>query len=207
MAEIVDIQIKIVKINGDDTYEIVALREGYNIQVATKNLSTIQDEITKIVNFCKNLKTDEEKLKEQKEKLLEFVIKNSTDKQKIINPDFFDEWIIGKKMLENRYVNHLGIVYKCLKEHIADYQLSPSLYLYNKYWEKIEDEKPIADGVNPEWQEHYEKAEFYYDDLSYPAGVYKKHYNELYKSKEKVPAGKTPKDNPQFWKLIPKKLK
>ena len=74
------------------------------------------------------------------------------------------------------------------------------------FWKIVPNNKPIEDGINPEWAENFEKAEFYSRDLSYPAGVYKKFYNELYKSKDKVPAGEVPSNISKYWTHIPKKI-
>ena len=199
--EIVEVVIKVTQSNGKELYEVIGRRSNY-VEITAPDISTIQKELEKVIGFCKVLKTPSEILEQQKERLLEFVIKNSTNEQKARNPEFFRPWRLGEPFTKDEYANHLGLVFLCQEDNIATYENIP---INNpKIWKIVPEDKPKEQGINPEWQEHYEKAEFYYDDLSYPAGVYKKHYNELYKSKEKVPAGKTPKDNPQFWKLIPK---
>lgn len=199
MTKIVDIQLKI----SNDNIELIARRENY-VEVSSNDLTSIQNELKKVISFCENLKTGDEKLKEQKENLLEFVTGHLTDDEKARNPKLFDKWEIGKLCLKNSYKNHYNIVYKCKEEHISSYENIPAIS--EAYWKKLPNEKKLEEGTNPEWAENFDKAEFYSRDLSYPAGVYKKFYNELYKSKGKVPAGEIPSNVSPYWTHIPKKI-
>ena len=91
-----------------------------------------------------------------------------------------------------------------LKNHTSDYENMPTID--ENFWKIVPNNKLTEDGINPEWAENFDKAEFYSRDLSYPAGVYKKFYNELYKSKDKVPAGEVPSNVSKYWAHIPKKI-
>lgn len=196
MSKIADIQLKI----NNGKIELVARRENY-IEISSSDLTLIQDEIKKIISFCESLKTDDEKLKEQKEKLLEFVLQKTTNEEKASNSELFDKWTINKAYRTNDYISHYGIVYKCLKEHVSSYENIPSITPEN--WEKIQ-KKEVEEGVNSEWQENFEKAENYSRDKTYMQGEYVKYYNELYKAKKKIASEQLPSKISEFWEHIPK---
>lgn len=199
MSKIVDIQLRI----NDNDVELIAKRKDYT-EVQAIELSEIQNEIKKIILFCENLKTKDEELKEQKEKLLDFVTNHSSDEEKANNPELFEKWSVGKAYRLNDYINHLGIVYKCKKEHIANYEYIPSIT--KDYWEKLQKSKEVDPTINPEWQENFESAENYSRDKSYKKGDYVKYYNELYKAKKNVTDEQLPSSISEYWEHITKKI-
>lgn len=161
------------------------------------------EEMKDIIEKIDSLKSIEESTKDYiNEKIKEDVRKDKNNIEKL--KKIIDRWRVDIPYNKEDLVKYNDIVFECLKDHTSDYQNMPTID--ENYWKKVPEDKPTEEGINPEWAENFEKAEFYSRDLSYPAGVYKKFYNELYKSKDKVPAGKTPKNNPQYWEYIPKKL-
>lgn len=169
MSKIVDIQLRI----NDNDVELIAKRKDYT-EIQAIELSEIQNEIKKIISFCENLKTKDEELKEQKEKLLDFVTNHSSDEEKANNPELFDKWLIRKMYKLNDVINHLGIIYKCKKEHISDYEYIPSIS--SEYWEvvKAKSEKP-RNPLLPK-----EKPQFYESDKTYNKGDYVMSGNKVY---------------------------
>lgn len=201
--EIVEVVIKVTTVNGKELYEVIGRRSNY-VEITAPDISTIQKELEKVVGFCKVLKTPSEILEQQKERLLEFVIKNSTNEQKAHNPEFFRPWRVGEPFTKDEYANHLGLVFLCQEDNIATYENIP---INNpKIWKKVSEDKPIEEGINPEWQENFEKAKFYSRDKTYKPGTYVKYYNELYRAVKDIKDGEIPSNVSQYWTHIPKKI-
>ena len=199
--EIAEVVIKVTTVNGKDRYEVIARRSNY-VEVVASDVTTIEKELQKVVGLCKVLKTPNEEIEEQTQRLLEFVIKKSTEKEKLQNPDFFRKWGVGEFFSKGEYVNHLGLVFKCKESNNATYENIP--INTPELWEKIVEK---ADkNINPEYADNYNKAEFYSRDKSYKLGSYVIYYNELYKAIKEVKNGEVPDLKSNYWQLIPKNL-
>ena len=161
------------------------------------------EEMKDIIEKIDSLKSIEESTKDYiNEKIKEDVRKDKNNIEKL--KKIIDRWRVDIPYNKEDLVKYNDIVFECLKDHTSDYQNMPTID--ENYWKKVPEDKPTEEGINPEWAENFEKAEFYSRDLSYPAGVYKKFYNELYKSKDKVPAGEVPSNISKYWTHIPKKI-
>ncbi len=174
------------KDNGHQVEDIFSLEEMKKIIEKVERLKSIEEETKDFIN--EKIKEDVRKDKSNIEKL-----------KKII-----DRWRVDIPYNKEDLVKYNDIVFECLKDHTSDYQNMPTID--ENYWKKVPEDKPAEEGINPEWAENFDKAEFYSRDLSYPAGVYKKFYNELYKSKDKVPAGEVPSNISKYWTHIPKTI-
>lgn len=161
------------------------------------------EEMKDIIEKIDSLKSIEESTKDYiNEKIKEDVRKDKNNIEKL--KKIIDRWRVDIPYNKEDLVKYNDIVFECLKDHTSDYQNMPTID--ENYWKKVPEDKPTEEDINPEWAENFEKAEFYSRDLSYPAGVYKKFYNELYKSKDKVPAGEVPSNVSRYWTHIPKKI-
>lgn len=161
------------------------------------------EEMKDIIEKIDSLKSIEESTKDYiNEKIKEDVRKDKSNIEKL--KKIIDRWRVDIPYNKEDLVKYNDIVFECLKDHTSDYQNMPTID--ENYWKKVPEDKPTEEGINPEWAENFEKAEFYSRDLSYPAGVYKKFYNELYKSKDKVPAGEVPSNISKYWTHIPKTI-
>lgn len=174
------------KDNGYTVEGILSLEEMKNIIKKIDGLKSIEEETKDFIN--EKIKEDIKKDKSNLEKL-----------KKII-----ERWKIGLPYNKGDLVKYNDIVFECLKDHTSDYENMPTID--ENFWKIVPEDKPAEEGINPEWAENFDKAEFYSRDLNYPAGVYKKFYNELYKSKDKVPAGEVPSNISKYWTHIPKKI-
>lgn len=201
--EISEVVIKVSTVNGKEQYEVIARRSNY-VEIVANDVSTIENELMKVVGLCKVLKTPDEKLQQQMERLLDFVIKNSTDEQKAKNPEFFRDWKNGQLFTKGEYVNCAGLVFYCKETHTAKYSNMPLVDF--DFWKQIPAEKQPEKKINPEWEQNFKKAENYYRDLSYKEKTYVKFYNELYKAEKDVKNGEEPSEKSNYWKLIPKYL-
>ena len=201
--EIAEVVIKVSTLNGKDRYEVIARRSNY-VEVVASDVSTIENELRKVVGLCKVLKTPNEEIEEQTQRLLEFVIKNSTDEQKAKNPEFFRDWKEGLPFTKGEYVNYAGLVFYCKESHTAKYNNMPLVDF--DFWKQITVEKQPEKKINPEWEQNFKKAENYYRDLSYKEKTYVKFYNELYKAVKDVKNGEEPSEKSNYWQLIPKYL-
>lgn len=161
------------------------------------------EEMKDIIEKIDSLKSIEESTKDYiNEKIKEDVRKDKSNIEKL--KKIIDRWRVDIPYNKEDLVKYNDIVFECLKDHTSDYQNMPTID--ENYWKKVSEDKPAEEGINPEWAENFDKAEFYSRDLSYPAGVYKKFYNELYKSKDKVPAGEVPSNISKYWTHIPKTI-
>lgn len=201
--EIAEVVIKVTQSNGKDRYEVIARRSNY-VEVVASDVSTIENELRKVVGLCKVLKTPSEEIEEQTQRLLDFVIKKSTAKEKAHNPDFFRKWGVGETYAKGEYVNHLGLVFYALEDNRATYENIP--INTPELWRRVEEEKPTISNANPEYEENIKKAEIYYRDKSYKSGTYVTFYNELYKALKDVKDGEQPHEKSSFWEHIPKKI-
>ena len=201
--EIAEVVIKVSTVNGKDRYEVIARRSNY-VEIVATNIFTIDNELRKVVDFCKVLKTPSEKNEEQTRRLLDFVIKNSTDEQKAHNPDFFRDWRPEDEFTKGEYVNNSGLVFYCKETHTAKYNNMPLVDF--DFWKQVTVEKQPEKKINPEWEQNFKKAENYYRDLSYKEKTYVKFYNELYKAEKEVKNGEEPSEKSNYWQLIPKYL-
>ncbi len=201
--EIVEVVIKVTTVNGKELYEVIGRRSNY-VEITAPDISTIQKELEKVVGLCKLLKTPSEKLEQQTQRLLEFVIKNSNDEQKAKNPEFFRDWREGQPFTKGEYVNYAGLVFYCKETHTSKYSNMPLVDF--DFWKQISAEKQNEKKINPEWEQNFQKAENYYRDLSYDKNIYVKYYNELYKAIKDVKDGEIPDEKSSFWQLIPKYL-
>lgn len=174
------------KDNGYTVEGILSLEEMKNIIEKIDGLKSIEEETKDFIN---------EKIKEEIKK-----DKSNLEKLKKI----IERWKIGIPYNQGDLVKYNDIIFECFKKHTSDYENIP--VNDTTLWKKVPEDKPVEEGINPEWAENFDKAEFYSRDLSYPAGVYKKFYNELYKSKDKVPAGEVPSNISKYWTHIPKKI-
>lgn len=161
------------------------------------------EELKKIIEKVESLKSVEEETKDFiNEKIKEDIKKDKSNLEKLKN--LIERWKIGHPYNMGDLSKYNDIVFESLKNHTSDYENMPTID--ENFWKIVPNNKPTEDGINPEWAENFDKAEFYSRDLSYPAGVYKKFYNELYKSKDKVPAGEVPSNVSKYWAHIPKKI-
>lgn len=161
------------------------------------------EELKKIIEKVESLKSVEEETKDFiNEKIKEDIKKDKSNLEKLKN--LIERWKIGHPYNMGDLSKYNDIVFESLKNHTSDYENMPTID--ENFWKIVPNNKPTEDGINPEWAENFDKAEFYSRDLSYPAGVYKKFYNELYKSKDKVPAGEVPSNISKYWTHIPKKI-
>lgn len=161
------------------------------------------EEMKKIIEKVERLKSIEEETKDFiNEKIKEDIKKDKSNLEKLKN--LIERWRIGILYNQGDLVKYNDIIFECIKTHTSDYENIP--VNDTTLWKKVPEDKPAEEGINPEWAENFDKAEFYSRDLSYPAGVYKKFYNELYKSKDKVPAGEVPSNISKYWTHIPKKI-
>lgn len=161
------------------------------------------EEMKNIIEKIDSLKSIEESTKDYiNEKIKEDIKKDKNNVEKL--KKIIERWKIGRPYNKGDYAKYNDIVFESLKDHTSDYENMPTID--ENFWKIVPNNKPIEDGINPEWAENFDKAEFYSRDLSYPAGVYKKFYNELYKSKDKVPAGEVPSNISKYWTHIPKKI-
>lgn len=161
------------------------------------------EELKKIIEKVESLKSVEEETKDFiNEKIKEDIKKDKSNLEKLKN--LIERWKIGHPYNMGDLSKYNDIVFESLKNHTSDYENMPTID--ENFWKIVPNNKPTEDGINPEWAENFDKAEFYSRDLSYPAGVYKKFYNELYKSKDKVPAGEVPSNVSKYWVHIPKKI-
>lgn len=175
-----------IKENGNQVQGIFSLEELNRIIEKVESLKSVEEETKDFIN--KKIKEDIKKDKSNLEKLKNLI----------------ERWRIGIPYSQEDLVKYNDIIFECLKAHTSDYENIP--VNNTTLWKKIPEDKPVEEGINPEWLENFDKAEFYSRDLSYPAGVYKKFYNELYKSKDKVPAGEVPSNVSKYWAHIPKKI-
>lgn len=183
---IIEFVFSATKDNGYTVEGILSLEEIKNIIKKIDGLKSIEEETKDFIN---------EKIKEDIKK-----DKNNLEKLKKI----IERWKIGHPYNMGDLSKYNDIVFESLKNHTSDYENMPTID--ENFWKIVPNNKPTEDGINPEWAENFDKAEFYSRDLSYPAGVYKKFYNELYKSKDKVPAGEVPSNVSKYWAHIPKKI-
>lgn len=161
------------------------------------------EEMKKIIEKVERLKSIEEETKDFiNEKIKEDIKKDKSNLEKLKN--LIERWKIGHPYNMGDLSKYNDIVFESLKNHTSDYENMPTID--ENFWKIVPEDKPAEEGINPEWLENFDKAEFYSRDLSYPAGVYKKFYNELYKSKDKVPAGEIPSNVSPYWTHIPKKI-
>lgn len=161
------------------------------------------EEMKKIIEKVERLKSIEEETKDFiNEKIKEDIKKDKSNLEKLKN--LIERWKIGHPYNMDNLSKYNDIVFESLKNHTSDYENMPTID--ENFWKIVPEDKPAEEGINPEWLENFDKAEFYSRDLSYPAGVYKKFYNELYKSKDKVPAGEIPSNVSPYWTHIPKKI-
>ena len=58
--EISEVIIKVSAVNGKERYEVIGRRSDY-VEVVASDVSTIENELIKVVGFCKVLKTPDEK--------------------------------------------------------------------------------------------------------------------------------------------------
>lgn len=201
--EIAEVVIKVTTVNGKEHYEVIARRSNY-VEITSLDNSTIQKELEKVVGLCKVLKTPDEKLEQQTERLLEFVIKNSTDEQKAKNPEFFRDWKEGLPFTKGEYVNYAGLVFYCKETHTAKYSNMPLVDF--DFWKQVTVEKQPEKKINPEWEQNFKNAQNYYRDLSYNKNDYVIYYNELYKAVKDVKNGEQPHEKSSYWEHIPKKI-
>ena len=161
------------------------------------------EEMKKIIEKVESLKSVEEETKDFiNKKIKEDIKKDKSNLEKLKN--LIERWKIGHPYNMGDLSKYNDIVLESLKNHTSDYENMPTID--ENFWKIVPNNKPTEEGINPEWAENFDKAEFYSRDLSYPAGVYKKFYNELYKSKDKVPAGEVPSNVSKYWAHIPKKI-
>lgn len=162
------------------------------------------EEMKDIIEKINSLKSIEESTKDYiNEKIKEDVRKDKSNIEKL--KKIIDRWRVDIPYNKEDLVKYNDIVFECLKDHTSDYQNMPTID--ENYWKKVPEDKPTEEGINPEWAENFEKAEFYSRDLSYDKeGIYTKFYNELYKSNDKVPAGEIPSNVSPYWTHIPKKI-
>lgn len=161
------------------------------------------EEMKKIIEKVERLKSIEEETKDFiNEKIKEDIKKDKSNLEKLKN--LIERWKMGHPYNMGDLSKYNDIVFESLKNHTSDYENMPTID--ENFWKIVPEDKPAEEGINPEWLENFDKAEFYSRDLSYPAGVYKKFYNELYKSKDKVPAGEIPSNVSPYWTHIPKKI-
>lgn len=162
------------------------------------------EEMKDIIEKIDSLKSIEESTKDYiNEKIKEDVRKDKNNIEKL--KKIIDRWRVDIPYNKEDLVKYNDIVFECLKDHTSDYQNMPTID--ENYWKKVPEDKPTEEGINPEWAENFEKAEFYSRDLSYDReGIYTKFYNELYKSNDKVPAGEIPSNVSPYWTHIPKKI-
>lgn len=201
--EIAEVVIKVTTVNGKERYEVIARRSNY-VEITSPDNSTIQKELEKVVGLCKVLKTPDEKLEQQTERLLEFVIKNSTDEQKAKNPEFFRDWKEGLPFTKGEYINYAGLVFYCKETHTAKYSNMPLVDF--DFWKQVTVEKQPEKKINPEWEQNFKNAQNYYRDLSYNKNDYVIYYNELYKAVKDVKNGEQPHEKSSYWEHIPKKI-
>lgn len=161
------------------------------------------EEMKKIIEKVESLKSVEEETKDFiNKKIKEDIKKDKSNLEKLKN--LIERWKIGHPYNMGDLSKYNDIVFESLKNHTSDYENMPTID--ENFWKIVPNNKPTEDGINPEWAKNFEKAAFYSRDLSYPAGVYKKFYNELYKSNDKVPAGEIPSNVSPYWTHIPKKI-
>lgn len=100
-----------------------------------------------------------------------------------------------EKYLNGELVEQHGVLYRCKKEHKADYQTMPNLDNTNEYWEKI---TGTGEVVKPK-----EVYPFYQSETSYKLGdkvqYWGKNYEYIGRTKE---AGKDPRTETKYWKEI-----
>lgn len=191
---------KVIKENGTLIEFVFSATKdtGYTVE-GNFRLEEMKDIIEKI----DSLKSIEEETKDFiNEKIKEDIKKDKNNLEKL--KKIIERWKIGLPYSQEDLVKYNDIIFECLKKHKSDYENMPTID--ENYWKKVPEDKPTEEDINPEWAENFGKAEFYSRDLSYPAGVYKKFYNELYKSKDKVPAGEVPSNISKYWTHIPKKI-
>lgn len=162
------------------------------------------EELKKIIEKVESLKSVEEETKDFiNEKIKEDIKKDKSNLEKLKN--LIERWKIGHPYNMGDLSKYNDIVFESLKNHTSDYENMPTID--ENFWKIVPNNKPTEDGINPEWAKNFEKAAFYSRDLSYDReGIYTKFYNELYKSKDKVPAGEVPSNISKYWTHIPKKI-
>lgn len=185
-GSVIEFVFSATKDNGYTVEGILSLEEMKNIIEKIDGLKSIEEETKDFIN---------EKIKEE-------IKKDKSNLEKL--KSLIERWRIGILYRQGDLVKYNDLVFECLKAHTSDYETIP--LNDSTMWKKVHKDKPTEEGINPEWAENFDKAEFYSRDLSYPAGVYKKFYAELYKSKDKVPAGEVPSNISKYWTHIPKKI-
>lgn len=185
-GSVIEFVFSATKDNGYTVEGILSLEEMKNIIEKIDGLKSIEEETKGFIN---------EKIKEEIKK-----DKSNLEKLKKI----IERWKIGHPYNKGDLSKYNDILFESLKNHTSDYENMPTID--ENFWKKVPEDKPAEEGVNPEWLENFDKAEFYSRDLNYNPNVYTKFYNELYKSKGRVPAGEIPSNISKYWNHIPKKI-
>lgn len=172
------------KDNGFEVEGYFSLEELKNVISKVEKTQSFEEQKNIIIN---------EKIKEEITKDVENIKKYK---------DLIERWKIKTKYAIDEICKYNDIVFKCVKEHISEYESIP--FNNTEFWKKLEEEKQVEDGANPEWQENFEKAEFYSRDKTYRQGEYVKYYNELYKAKKDIKNEQIPSSISEYWEHIPK---
>lgn len=191
---------KIVKQNGSIIeFVFSAVKDNGSFVEGVFSLEDMKD----IINIVENTKSKDEKIKNFiDEKIKEDIKKDKSNigKLKVL----IEKWKIDTLYELGNLATYNDVIFECIKKHKSDYESIP---LNNtEFWKKLEEEKQVEDGINPEWQENFEKAENYSRDKSYNQGEYVKFYNELYKAKKKITSEELPSKISEFWEFISKNI-
>lgn len=179
------------------------IRKGTYERIEINATEDMMELINKIDELCSKYKTEEELMKEDKEKLLKYITNNTSVEEKLKNIDLFDKWIAdGKKIEVGTYNHHYGVLYKAIKENKREYETIPKLN--PEIWEEV----VVNEGKSKELLEYEEKekrADFFSRDKSYKKGETTIFYSKLYEALDNV-AGEEPEKSSK-WKLIEKPSK
>lgn len=100
-----------------------------------------------------------------------------------------------EKYLQGELVEQHGKLYKCKKDHKADYQNMPNLDTENEFWEEVTGTGEVVEKKKERENYQHDKTYRLNDEVVY----YRKPYKYI---NEKPEAGKNPERDSDYWKVI-----
>lgn len=168
---------KIIKMEIDDEITVNATKDNGFSVIGRIDKSVIKN----LDEIVETWVSDDEKEYSREQSLLKEVFEDTSDEEKIEKKDLFPKFNPYSifKFEKGTYYRHLDKLYKCIKSHDADNQLTPSLD--KEHWEEVKNNK-----LKTEYDEHYNSAKPWSRDESYDVGVYVTWYKKLYKSAQRI---------------------
>lgn len=197
-------KIRSIEVKRENSEFVIEARREDNFElVRAEDVTAIKEELETLFGFCEKLKTDDEVTKEKAEELLDYVTKNISDKEKIVNKHLFKKWEVRRDREEyvekDEYRVHYDTLYKAKKRNKISYETMPKLN--PEIWEEVVDNEGKSKELL-EYEEKKKRSDFFSRDKSYKKGETTIFYSKLYEALDNV-AGEEPEKSSK-WKLVEK---